>query len=308
MEKLSRLKKVDLRKVWNHEAYDFTSWLAEEENIELLSDEIGIEIIPLETEASVGRFNVDILAEESNTGKDIIIENQLERTDHQHLGKLISYSAGIDASIVIWVVKSGLEEHQQAIQWLNEMTDTDLNFFLVQIELWQIDDSDIAPKINVLEKPNYWSKDVKEGVESAKLSETKKLQLNFWSNLKEYAEKINAGISFRKPRPQHWYDISFGTSEAHIALTVNTQKDEISCEIYIPDSPETFSLFYDNKEDIEKAVGDDLKWHELPEKKASRIKKVKEFSITDDNENWQEAFDWMIKQVKSFTEVFGRYI
>lgn len=308
MEPLSRLKKVDLRKVWKHEAYDFTTWLAEEENIELLSDEIGIEIIPLETEASVGRFNVDILAEESNTGKNIIIENQLERTDHQHLGKLISYSAGIDASIVIWVVESGLEEHQQAIQWLNEMTDTELNFFMVQLELWQIDNSNIAPKINVLEKPNYWSKDVKEGVESAKLSETKKLQLNFWTRLKDYAEKINSGISFRKPRPQHWYDLSFGTSEAHIALVVNTQKDEISCEIYIPDSPEIYSLYYKNKEEIEKALGYDLKWQELPEKKASRIKKVKQFSITDDTENWQESFEWMIEQVISFTEVFGSYI
>ena len=308
MADLSRLKKVDLRNIWNHEAYDFTTWLAEEENIELLSDEIGIEIIPLETEASVGRFNVDILAEESNTGKDIIIENQLERTDHEHLGKLITYSAGIDASIVIWVVKSGLEEHQQAIQWLNEMTDTDLNFFLVQIELWQIDDSDIAPKINVLEKPNYWSKDVKEGVESAKLSETKKLQLNFWTKLKEYALRKDVGISFRKPRPQHWYDFSFGTSEAHIALKVNTQRDEISCEIYIPDSPETYSLLHDKKEEIEKAVDDKLIWQQLPEKKASRIKKVKEFSVTEDEDNWQEAFDWMIEQVQLFSKVFGRYI
>lgn len=299
---------MDLRKVWNHEAYDFTTWLAEEENIELLGNEIGTEIVPLETEASVGRFNVDILAEESNTGKDIIIENQLEQTDHQHLGKLITYSAGIDASIVIWVVKSGLEEHQQAIQWLNEMTDTDLNFFLVQIELWQIDDSDIAPKINVLEKPNYWSKDVREGVESAKLSETKKLQLDFWTKLREYSERNNVEISFRKPRPQHWYDISFGTSEAHIALTVNTQKDEISCDLYIPDSPETYSMFCDNKEKIEKTLGDNLEWQKLPEKKASRIKQVKQFSITDDNENWQAAFDWMIERVRSFTEVFGRYI
>lgn len=305
---LSRLKKVDLRKVWNHEAYDFTQWLAEEENIELLGNEIGIEIVPLETEASVGRFQVDVLAEEANTGRNIIIENQLERTDHQHLGKLITYSAGIDASIIIWIVKSGLEEHQQAIQWLNEMTDKELNFFLVQIELWQIDDSSIAPKINVLEKPNYWSKDVRKGVETAKLSDTKKLQLDFWTNLKEYSEVNNKGISFRKPRPQHWYDVSFGTSEAHIALAVNTQRNEISCDLYIPDSPDIYQKFYQNKEEIEELLNYKLEWQELPEKKASRVKKAKSYSITDNKDNWEEAFDWMIEQVQKFSDVFGRFI
>ena len=147
---LSRLKQVDLREAWQHEAYDFTKWLAENENIELLSDEIGVEIVIIEKEASVGRFNVDILAEESNTGNNIIIENQLEKTDHDHLGKLITYAAGIDAGIVIWVVKETQEEHQQAVEWLNEKTNTELSFFLVQIELWQIDDSNYAPKINAV--------------------------------------------------------------------------------------------------------------------------------------------------------------
>jgi len=308
MANLSRLKKVNLREVWNHEAYDFTQWLAEEENIELLGNEIGIEIIPLETEASVGRFQVDVLAEEANTGRNIIIENQLERTDHQHLGKLITYSAGIDASIIIWIVKSGLEEHQQAIQWLNEMTDKELNFFLVQIELWQIDNSNVAPKINVLEKPNYWSKDVREGVETAKLSDIKRLQLDFWTRLKEYSEANNKGISFRKPRPQHWYDISFGTSDAHIALTVNTQKDEILCEVYIPDSYEVYMQFYNHKEEIEDQLNGGLDWQELPEKKASRIRKTKPFSVTDNKDNWEEAFDWMIDQVQKFSAVFSRYI
>jgi len=128
---LSRLKKVDLREAWKHEAYDFTDWLAKEDNIELLGDEIGIEISVLETEASVGRFSVDILAEESNKGNDIIIENQLEKTNHDHLGKIITYAAGVEADIVIWIVKESQEEHQKAIQWLNEGTNNDISFFLV---------------------------------------------------------------------------------------------------------------------------------------------------------------------------------
>ncbi|PTX15886.1 protein of unknown function [Halanaerobium congolense] len=304
---LSRLKQVDLREAWQHEAYDFTKWLAEDENIELLSDEIGVEIVIIEKEASVGRFNVDILAEESNTGNNIIIENQLEKTDHDHLGKLITYAAGIDAGIVIWVVKETQEEHQQAVEWLNEKTNTELSFFLVQIELWQIDDSNYAPKINVIEKPNYWSKDVKSSVEKTKLTDTKKMQLEFWTKLKDYAQEQGYNINFRKPRAQHWYDISFGTSEAHISLSVNTQKGNISTDIYIPDSSEAFDNFYKNKEEIETEVGSSLDWQELPEKKASRVRLTNSYSISN-NDDWSEAFDWMIEKVLLFKKVFSKYI
>jgi len=304
---LSRLKKVDLRKAWEHEAYDFTEWLADEENIEILGDEIGIEISVLETEASVGRFSVDILAEESNEGNDIILENQLEKTNHDHLGKIITYAAGVEADIVIWIVKESQEEHQKAVQWLNESTTNEISFFLVQIELWQIDDSNYAPKINVIEKPNYWSKEVKSSIESAKLTDTKKMQLDFWTGLKEYAEDRGENISFRKPYPQHWYDVSFGTSNAHISLTVNTREEEIACEIYIPDSPETFEMLFNQKEKIESEIEESLDWQELPEKKASRIKLIKKYSISNETD-WSEAFDWMIEHVKLFEQVFGQYI
>ena len=110
--KLSKLEKVDLREVWKHEALDFTNWLAKPENLELLSDEIGIDITLIQTEASVGNFNVDILAEEENTGRKIVIENQLESTDHDHLGKIITYASGFDAEIIIWIVKNVRDEHK----------------------------------------------------------------------------------------------------------------------------------------------------------------------------------------------------
>ena len=153
---LGKIKKIVLRKAWNHEASDFTNWLAEEDNLRLLSDGIGVDIKLIKTEAAVGRFNVDILAEEENTGNKnkIVIENQLEATNHDHLGKIITYASGFDANMVIWVVKEAREEHRQAIDWLNEHTDEDLAFFLVQIELWQIDESRFAPKFEIVSKPN----------------------------------------------------------------------------------------------------------------------------------------------------------
>jgi PIN domain nuclease of toxin-antitoxin system len=303
---LSRLNKVDLREAWKHEAYDFTNWLAEDENIDLLSNEIGIEINIIEKEASVGRFNVDILAEEINTNKNIIIENQLEKTDHDHLGKVITYAAGIDAEIVIWVVKNSQEEHQQAVEWLNERTNNDLNFFLVQIELWQIDNSNYAPKINVIEKPNYWSKDVKSSVNKKKLTDTKKIQLEFWTKLKEYAEANDYNISFRPPKPQSYYDIKMGTSDANISMNIYTRDDKVDVGLYIKSS-ELFELIYEDKKEINSKFENSLKWYEFPEKKASRIRSFKSYSILE-NDDWSDIFDWMIEKILLYQKVFSKYV
>ncbi len=133
---LSTLEKVNLRQVWKHEASDFTNWLAQDENLDLLSDEIGIDISLIQTEASVGKFNVDILAEEDNTGRKIVIENQLESTNHDHLGKIITYASGFDAEIIIWIVKNVRDEHKQAVDWLNEHTDEKINIFAIKMEVW----------------------------------------------------------------------------------------------------------------------------------------------------------------------------
>ena len=132
---LGKLKEIkDLRKVWAHEALDFTPWLAEEENLSELADAVGLEITLDETESSVGDFSVDIFAKETGTDRKIIIENQLEDTNHDHLGKLITYASGKDAEIIIWVVKRAREEHRSAVEWLNNHTDENIGFFLVEIK------------------------------------------------------------------------------------------------------------------------------------------------------------------------------
>jgi hypothetical protein len=174
-----------------------------------LSGEIGIGIQLLKTEASVGGFNVDILAEEEGTGRKIIIENQLEITDHKHLGQILTYASGLDAEYIVWIVKDVRDEHKQAIDWLNEHTDTGLNFFIVKMELWKIGDSNIAPKFNIASKPNDWSKLVKSlSSESKELSDTKLAQLEFWNGLISYFNEKGTNLSMRKARPQHWYDLS----------------------------------------------------------------------------------------------------
>lgn len=307
MVKLSKLEKVDLREVWKHEALDFTNWLAQPENLELLSDEIGIDISLIQTEASVGNFNVDILAEEENTGRKIIIENQLETTNHDHLGKIITYASGFDAEIIVWIVKSVRDEHKQAVDWLNEHTDQKINIFAIQMEVWKIGESPYAPKFQIIAKPNDWAKAVKKATNQSELSATKLLQLEFWSKFKEFVQENNGIIKLRKAYPQHWYDISFGFSNAHITLTVNSQSSQITCEIYIPDSKKLFSCLYAQKDEIEDELSERLEWEELPEKKASRIKLISKGELSK-QEEWTQYHSWMLEKVTSFQDVFGKYI
>lgn len=300
------IKENDLRKVWRHEALDFTKWLSKDESLSLLGDELGIEIMLLETEASVGSFNVDILAEEDNTGRKIVIENQLETTDHDHLGKLITYAAGYDAEIIIWIVKEVREEHRQAIDWLNEHNDGSLNFFIVKLELWKIDQSPYAVNFNVVSRPNDWTKNLRETAKTANLSDTKLLQLDFWNNFREYARGQNAKLNLTKAFPQHWYEMSYGVPGSSIILTANTQNQSIGCEIYIHDSKELYNHFENQKDDIEAALGVSLEWMELPTKKASRIKVSENFDISN-TLDWDSAFKWMTGTALQFQDVFLEY-
>ena len=234
MAALGKIEKIDdLRSVWPHEALDFSKWLSQEENLALLSDSIGIDIVLEELESPVGGFSVDLYATEEGTGRKIIIENQLEDTNHDHLGKIITYASGKGAEVVVWIVKRARDEHKQAVEWLNQHTDENIGFFLLEIQLWKINDSLPAPKFNVVERPNDWAKTMK-AVEG--LSDTKKLQLEFWQAFNDYAfgkQEFKSVFSKRKPQPQHWYDLSVGSSTYRVGLTVNTQKKKIGTEIYI---------------------------------------------------------------------------
>ena len=302
---LGRIEHVDLREIWKHEATNFTKWLAKPENLDLLSYEIDIELSLIDTEYNVGRFNVDIFAEELSADRKVIIENQLERTDHDHLGKLITYASGLDAEIIIWIVKDVLEEHQQAIDWLNENTDEKINFFAIKMEVWKIGNSEPAPKFHIISKPNNWTKSVKQSVQKTALTETKLLQLKFWDSFKQYAIEKKLNLRLRKTGPQHWYDLSFGRTDCHIALTINSQKKELACEIYIPNSKETFNQFHSDKDEIDNVINQ-LEWMELPTKKASRIKKKVKGDFTKENK-WKEYFEWLGKTAIQFQETFNKY-
>ncbi len=306
MVQLGRLEKVkDLRLVWKNEAQDFTKWLAKEENLNLLGNELDIDIDLINMEAKTGSFSTDILAMESNTENKIVIENQLESTDHDHLGKIITYASGHDAKTIIWIVKDVREEHRRAIDWLNEHTDEDINIFLCRIELWKIDESNLAPKFQIVSSPNNWTKTIKRSTDN-KLSATKLLQLNYWTKLAERLEDLTE-FNARKPNPQHWYNLAIGSSLAHISLTVNTLKKEIRIETWISDNKDLYDYLESQKEVIEKELGYSLNWERLDDKKASRISISKKIDINKE-ENWDEAIDWHLEKAVEFYNVFSMRI
>lgn len=304
---LGKLKKINLREEWKHEANDFTIWLSQEENLRLLGDEIGYEIVLLKTEAAVGNFNVDILAEEENTKKKIVIENQLEITDHDHLGKLITYASGHIASIAVWVVSDVREEHRKAIDWLNEHTDEDIDFYLLKIELWQIGESPYAPKFEIICKPNDWARSVKESSAPGTWSETSLDQLEFWTQFKIFAFENKATIRLQKPSPQHWTSIGIGNSEACISLTINSVRGLFACELYIHDNKELYAQLLSYKDEIEKELGEIPEWMELPGKKASRIKISTPGDFKDKN-RWNDYFRWLLSEAEKFHRVFPKYL
>ena len=306
MVSLGKIERVeDLRMVWPHEAYDFSKWLAQDENLAMLSDTIGINIVLEERESPVGGFSVDLYAKEDVTGRKIIIENQLEDTNHDHLGKIITYASGKDAEVIVWIVKRARDEHKQAIEWLNQHTDENIGFFLLEIELWKINDSLPAPKFNVVERPNDWTKNMK-AVEG--LSDTQKLQLDFWQAFNDYAfakPEFSKVFSKHKPQPQHWYDLSLGRTVYHIGLTVNTHKKRIGAEIYVSDDKELFEKFRAQKEAIEAELGTTLEW--LTATKDCRILALHDGDIKKGTSVWPNQFDWLCEMSLKLRDIVKKY-
>ena len=285
---LDKLKKVDLRDVWPHEALYFTKLLSEEPNLAILSSAVGIELELIETESSVGSFNVDIYAQEAGTGRKVIIENQLEDTNHDHLGKVITYAAGKGAEVVVWVVARARDEHRQAIEWLNQHTDSDFGFFLVEIELWSIGDSLPAPRFNVVEQPNEWTKAIKL---SEGLSETERVKLSYWTKYREVAQATPEFLRVfnpQKPSKDHWTTLRCGTSAYHIALLIDTQRGRIGIEFYVPNDKVIGHKAIGNASEFEKRLC--LEAKPFDAKKASGVRFYKDGCKIKGNEKAWEGF------------------
>ncbi len=305
---LGTLNRVDLRDFWEDEARDFTPWLAEPENLTLLGETIGLELELIGREQAVGGFKVDILARDTVTNRFVVIENQLERTNHGHLGQLLTYGSGYDAIAVVWVAKHICDEHRKALDWLNEKTSDDVAFFGLEMELWQIGDSIPAAKFNLVSQPNEWGRTVRPSASgSEEPTDTKLLQREFWESMIDHFQTKGTRLSLRKARPQHWYDIGIGKSNIHISLTVNSKEKRLSCGLYISGDKAkvAYVQLHDQKDAIERELAAELDWRELPNRQASRVVQLKDGDF-ENRAAWPEYFDWFKDRSEAFHRVFGK--
>ena len=302
--KLGKLVEVDIRNVWKHEQYEFSKWLASEENINELGDTLNLTLTDVETEKFVGNYRCDILCKDEITGKVVLIENQLEPTNHDHLGKIITYASGLDASVVVWLVASAREEHASAIEWLNKHTDDDVSFFLVEIHAYKIGDSDPAPQFKIIEQPNDFVKSVKAISKNSDISDTEKKRLEFWTQFNEVLEERGKPFNRRKATTDPWYNVAMGSSECSISIDLVNKEHKIRVGVWISDNKNLYDNFYNNKDEIEAKCGFSLTWDRLENKKASLACTYINGLDFDNQDNYpvliNEAIDLSIKLRDTF--------
>jgi hypothetical protein len=302
---LGRMERVPLREVWEKEAIHFTPWLAREENLSLLGEAIGIELELEAQEKEVGPFRADILCKNQVTGEWVLIENQLERSDHTHLGQLLTYAAGLNTVTIVWVAAKFTEEHRAALDWLNEVTDERINFFGLEIELWRIGDSAIAPKFNLASKPNGWTKSIASATHRGDLTETRALQLDYWTAFKAYLDKSGTILKGANPAPQHY--MSFATGKSGVLLTAyaNMRDNRISVALIVLGKYRGWFEFLESRKvEIEKELGQ-LDWHNEPDRREPQIFLRWNGVDPSERKEWPKQHKWLLEKLEAFHKVFA---
>lgn len=307
MAEIGRLIEVDVRELWKHEQYDFSNWLAKESNIEYLNEILGLTLIEVDKEINVGPYRCDIVATDETSGLKVIIENQLESTNHDHLGKIITYASGLDAKVIVWIVKEAKEEHRAAIEWLNNYTSSEIDFFLIEIHAYKIGDSNLAPKFEVVEKPNDFVKRSKNK-DDGELNTSQTERLIFWTQFNDRVALKGKPFNIRKPTTDHWYDIAIGTSAAKIAVDLVNKENCIVLELYIHSDKDLYDSLYEKKNAIEDEIGLTFEWNRLDSKKACRIKHFIYGLDFDNHSNYNQLMDEVIDKAIIMRKVIQKYL
>lgn len=304
--KIDKLVDVDIRDLWKHEQYDFSNWLAD--NIEMLNDVLGLSLVDVNKEKYVGSYRCDLVATDEYTGTKVIIENQLEASNHDHLGKIITYASGLNAEVIVWIVKEAREEHKAAIEWLNNNTTSDISFFLLELHAYKIGNSDPAAQFVVIEKPNDFIKNTKGANASGDLNKSQSERYEFWSQFNDVLIDRGKPFNVRKATTNHWYNVAIGSSECHISISLINKDNNIVVELYIRDNKELFEKLYEHKDEIEEKFGDCLIWDKLEDKNASRIKHYIKGLNFDNHSNYNELINKSIDESIKMRSVFTQYI
>ena len=307
-DSLGRLDRVPVREIWADEARDFTPWLAQPENIALLGEVVGMQLEVEAQEQNVGPFRADILCKDVTADSWVLVENQLERTDHTHLGQLLTYAAGLDAVAIIWVAQRFTDQHRAALDWLNEKTPEGIGFFGLEIELWRIGDSPVAPKFNEICKPNEWTRTIVRN--SSWNPELAALCQEYWTGVLAALEPSGivqgAAHAFRK-RDMHypvgWKNFVlktfFSSASGEIGLWVSTRgsrgfKNYLELEA--------------SKEQIENAFGESLDWNPYEDDNRGTCIKVYENFDAENREDWERQHTLLAEKLVALHAAVSPFI
>lgn len=304
---LGQLEPVDLRLIFPNEATAFTPWLAEEKNLALLGETIGLELELAAQEKDVGPFRADILCKSTETDEWVVVENQIEKTNHTHLGQILTYAAGLDAVTIVWIAASFTDEHVAALNWLNNNTPNRISFFGLEIELFRIGNSPVAPKFNIRSQPNSFVKGVRTppGL-GGSLSEMEQLQQRFWTGFYEYMEKSKSPVKCRKPGPRQSMVHPIGKAGFHISSKLSSGKSghegpEVRVTLIV-NGQKRFAALKEHREQIDHALGEDLIWENPDGQKRCRIYRRKLWDFTDED-TWPEIKNWLKSNVEQFQKI-----
>ena len=300
--KIGTLTKVELREAWVHEAHHFTPWLAQSENLQRLSEAVGIPLEPEQQEAAVGPFRADILCRNLEDDSWVLVENQLERTDHNHLGQVLTYAAGLKVATIIWIAKTFTDEHRAALDWLNDKTPEGLSFFGVEIELWKIGNSPPAPKFSIVSKPNTFVRRVKESQKAGRQLIPEAHE--YWSGVLSCITSCDEVSIDSKPTRLH--DIRFSVDWPDIWLKACFSSYNNNAGVWVsmrgPNWKQHYDELYAKREEIEASFGEELNWGEN-EKNGSAYKTVIDCDPTDRG-TWQHQHTYLAKMVVALYKAF----
>lgn len=307
---LGRLTRIDPRAIWPREAQDFTPWLAGEANLPLLSDTLGLDLELEAVEQNVGPFRADILCKDTLTGRFVLIENQLERTDHTHLGQLLTYAAGLDAVTIIWIAAKVTDEHRAALDWLNEITAAEIRFFALEVELWRIGDSPVAPKFNVVCQPNDWSRRASVGRQGpAQVTPLQQMQREYWAGVQALIGDAGGALRPVSPPAQSWLVHGIGRTGVLLGLSMNTRANWIRVEIYLTGkrADADWAALLAQRAGIDAALGP-LDWQALPGKADYRICLARPDTDPTERDDWPAQHAWLAGQAARIHAGFRPYV
>lgn len=293
MGDVSRVSDVNIREVWKNEALNFTPWLLA--NAEVLGEVLGMDLDLRAAEHPVGDFSLDLIGTDLATGEEVIVENQLARSDHTHLGQILTYAGGTDPVNIVWITESFRPEHRAALDWLNGRTDEGTRFFGVEVRAIRIDDSAPAPLFTVVANPNNWRKEIRSATGTSVSPRVETYQ-RFWTLvLTLLKDRYPGWTAAKSPSKRQWMALPAGTTAAMYGLVV--LRDAARVEIYLGDSEASinksnFEKLERHRDTLEQQIGTAMKWEELPDRRASRISINRDADFQDED-SWPELADWL---------------